>query len=198
MVNTVFSRDSCRMCRCAWDSAAVATTRVGPVASARLMSACTWEGPTDEMKILLMPTSGSPRSWKPHPPRSAAIAKRDANRSNNDVHQPSGDHDHLLYLLARDEFHDSLVPQGGLLDFFAARRSAHRDVPAQLAVHLHHELDGVLHERGRVHRGPGLVDQLGSWAKLAPQRRRDVRHDGREEENRVLETSWATARATGL
>src|SRR5471032_3375559 len=128
IVYTVFSRDSCRMCRCAWDSSAVATMRVGPVASARLMSACTAEGPTDEMKIFLMPTSGAPRSWKPHAPRSVAIAKSEASRLNNDIHQSSGHDDHLLRRLPRGELDHRLVGHRRRGDLVAAPRGDRKSV----------------------------------------------------------------------
>src|SRR5438094_9962982 len=118
MVNTVFSRDSCRILKCASASAAFVTSRVGPVASVRRISASTVEGPTAEMKSLRMPTSGSPRSWKPHAARKNA--KSSAALDNN-VHQPAGHHNHFLGLLAGGELHHRLVRHRRRGDLIAAR-----------------------------------------------------------------------------
>src|ERR1700682_2002324 len=161
MVNTVFSRASWRMCRCASASAAVCTSRVGPVASVRRMSACTTEGPTAEMKSFLMPTAGSPRSWKPQEARKNAIpAKARGMTLDNDIHQTPGHDDNFLRLLPRRELHHRLVGHRGRGDLIAARGGGNVQVSTQLAVHLDHELDRVLHQRPGIDRGPRLVDQL--------------------------------------
>src|SRR5690349_18927070 len=190
IVYTVFSRVSWRMCRCASASVTFATTVVGPAASMRLTSACTWEGPTLEMKSRCTPTSGSPRSWKPQDESVIAVATaiqpKDA-RLNNNIHQPSGDHDHLLRLRLADESPDRFVCKRRLLGLFLRRIRRHLDMSAQLPVHLHHELDRILHERRRVHLRPRLVDEARAGAKLAPQGRGDVRNERREHEHRVLE-----------
>src|SRR2546430_2385538 len=147
MVNTVFSRDSCRILRCASASAAFVTSRVGPVASVRRMSASTVEGPTAEMKSLRMPTSGSPRSWKPQLVNSIvkSSVRYDFWRSDsvtqksyltllfaldNNVHQPAGHHDHFLRLLAGGELHHRLVRRRRLGDLLAARGGRDVEVAA--------------------------------------------------------------------
>src|SRR5258707_977042 len=107
------------MRRCASASPGMGTTRVGPVESVRRISAATCEAPTCETDIVLMPTAGSPRSWKPQAARNNVIpvaAGIQAGTLDNDVHQASGHHHHLLRLLSVEEPDNGLVRQRGRLD----------------------------------------------------------------------------------
>src|ERR1700687_203665 len=169
MVWTVFSRVSARMRRFASATCGAMTSRVGPLASTRRRSVRTPVGPTVKMSSVLRPTAGSPRSWKPHAasviPAKAGIqaaARAQAwipaprlrrsrasfagmtNPLNNDVPH-SARHPHpLLRLLAVRELHHVFVVHRRRLDLLATGVDAHVHVPAELAVHLQHELDGVL------------------------------------------------------
>src|SRR6185312_3703806 len=126
------------MCRWASASVTFATTVVGPVASMRLMSACTSDGPTLEMKSRCTPTSGSPRSWNPQEARkSASVIPAKAGTQpgrpracldwiplsrgmtlDDNVHQPSRHDDHLLRPRFADVLPHRLVRERRLLDLF--------------------------------------------------------------------------------
>src|ERR1700687_4381979 len=100
-----------------------------------------------------MPKAGSVRSSKPHAispaHKAGAIHLRDAwagaaRRSNNDIHQPPGDHADFLRLLSGGELLCRLVRDRGAFDLLAARARRHLQMASQLAVDLNHELDRVL------------------------------------------------------
>src|SRR6185503_15047709 len=166
MVWTVFSRVSPRIVRLASASFWSATSFVVPVPRMRRTSATTLEGPTAETKTVRRPTVGSPRSSKPQ----AEARSRSARRSlDNDVHQPAGDDDHLLRLLPRHELDDRHIAQRHRLDLLACRVRGNAHMAAQLAVHLHDELDVILHERRGVDGGPRLPEEARPRPQLRPE-----------------------------
>src|SRR5260221_2661430 len=126
------------MSRCASASAGVVTSRVGPVASVRRTSPTTCDGCALEMKSLRMPTSGSPRSWKPHAERTS---KRHAAKSlDNDVHQSPRNDDDFLRLLSAGELLHRLVRHRGFLDLRAARLGGPMEVAPPPSAQLGHQL----------------------------------------------------------
>src|ERR1700687_6400901 len=96
-----------------------------------------------------MPKAGSARSSKPHAitpaHKAGAIHLRDAwagaaRRSNNDIHQPPGDHDDFLRLLSGGELLYRLVRDRGAFDLLAAPARRPPPMGSQLARDLYYAL----------------------------------------------------------
>src|ERR1700687_5012105 len=95
-----------------------------------------------------MPKAGSVRSSKPHAispaHKAGAIHLRDAwagaaRRSNNDIHQPPGDHDDFLRLLSGGELLYRLVRDRGAFDLLAARARRHLQMGSLLYAYLKYQ-----------------------------------------------------------
>ncbi|KAF1858399.1 hypothetical protein Lal_00014910 [Lupinus albus] len=102
-----------------------------------------------------------------------------AHGLHHDVDQFTGDDDDLLRR-AFDELLRGLRRQRGGFDGGLVGILRHLDRPAQLAVHLDHQLDLGLFQRGRIHFRPAHVQDVAVLARVAqrlPQRVRDVRRD---------------------
>src|SRR6185436_5308832 len=92
-------------------------------------------------------TSAVPRRRKPQP--ASVTSKTTSAVLENKVHEASGHHHHLLHALPGDELPHIGIRHGKRLDRRLVGLSRHADRAAQLAVHLHHQLDLVLLERVR-------------------------------------------------
>ncbi len=95
--------------------------------------------------------------------RATADAKKDPrpsdrSRSGDDVHHSTGHVDHLARLTV-EQRGDLLVRQRGTDDSGLVGLRCDGDPAAHLALHLHRDLDGVLHQKRLVGDGEGSVRQ---------------------------------------
>ena len=164
------------MRRCASASPASASMRVEPVASVRRMSTATCEGCRPRRSSVFRPDAAPRRaagSRSAARTRSGPPSERRATGAlDNDIHQPCPAPRPPSSASGRWRTSApprSRAPRASISSRLAVARTC--DVAAQLAVHLHHELDRVLHQRGRIHRGPRLVDAASCPGEARPRAR---------------------------
>src|SRR5882672_6587286 len=93
-------------------------------------------------------TSAVPRRRKPQP--ASVTSKTTSAVLENKVDEASGHDHHLFHALAGDELLHVGIRHGEGLDGRLVGLPRNADRAAQLAVHLHHQLDLVLLERRRI------------------------------------------------